>query len=77
MSASDDLVPLDHWTLLQRDWIQHAVDLALTMLADGYVKQTEVILKALSNRLAVDQATEEFWAKHEQLEGGECYGLHQ
>lgn len=77
MSASEEFVALDKWTLLQRDRVQHAVDMALGMLNDGYYRQVGVILTALSNRLAVDSSVEEFWEQHDQLDGGECHALHQ
>lgn len=77
MSANnDEFVPLDKWPLLERDRVRHAVDLTIQMLEEGRVEPSLVILKALSNRLAVDDSVEQYWIQHEELEGRDCYGLH-
>ena len=76
MSATD-LVSLDQWQALERDRAQAAVDLALKMLADGHIEPSKTILRALSNRLAVDTAVEIFWEQHDELDGGECFVCHQ
>lgn len=74
MSASEDFIPLDKWSLLERDRIQRAVDMALQMLADGYIKQATVILEALSNRLKVDDSVLEYF---DRRDGGQVHELRQ
>lgn len=76
MSASDpDFVPLHQWPPLQRPRALQSLAMAIQFLEDGRIEPALTVIRALHNRLDVDESVEQFWAAHEEKEV--CFALHQ